>query len=613
MKARQNPLAKLRRELDSLSAIQLVVVVVVFAVFMVMPLLVVTYSAFFFEGSLSAHWFTQIFQDPFYLPISAGFTSGFPFVKVEYRYTGQLIQQVADTLFISGPDFGVIPNSLLVAILTTLLSTIVGTTLALVMARYKFPGKDIFRLLILIPLLSTPFIGAIGILRMISSGGSLNLLLYETLHILPFRVVVDGLAAVIIVQALHFYALVYLTAYSAFVNIDPTLEEQAENMGATGVKLLRTVTLPLALPGIEAGAILTFILSIEDLGTPIVFQQSLARKTIVYQIYTRIFAPTGEINPIAPALSVILLSIALLGFLVIRKYVSLKSYAMLSKGGTWQPRARATGTVQTILVYAFLLGLLFFALLPHVGVFLLSFAQIWGNTILPSVYTLENYGILIGKAAVEQSIGNSLIYSGIATILIISLATGAAYIISRKSIPGREALDSLVTLPIAVPGIVIALGYFTLFLKTPISPIINPVPLLIVSYMIRKFPFTVRAAFAGLQQTHVALEEASLNLGAGRYTTFRRIVIPLIAVNVLAGGMLSFVYSMSEVSTSLILGGVNPRYAPVTWKIVDVLFQVGAGPFQAAVLGVFLMVAQIVVIIIATAVLKQRTASLAGI
>jgi ABC-type Fe3+ transport system permease subunit len=198
-------------------------------------------------------------------------------------------------------------------------------------------------------------------------------------------------------------------------------------------------------------------------------------------------------------------------------------------------------------------------------------------------------------------------------MIIAVLGTSAAYVIARKNLPGMESLDSLITLPIAIPGIVLAIGYFTLFLGTPLSPIVNPVPLLIVSYTIRKFPFTVRAAYAGLQQTHVNLEEVSWNLGASRTTTFRKITMPLIAVSILAGSMLSFVYAMSEVSTSIVLGGVNPTYAPVTWKIMDVLFQVGAGPFQAAVLGMLLMLTQIVIMTTVSVILKQRTATLAGI
>jgi ABC-type Fe3+ transport system permease subunit len=603
----------IRQELDRLTSVQVSLTLITFMAFMVIPLLVVVYFAFFLDGRPSVYWFNLIFRDSFYLPFVFELSQSFPYLKLGWGISGQLVQIAGDTVYITGPDFGVVANSLLVALFTTLLSTIVGVTFAFIMARYAFPGKDILRPLLLVPLLSTPFVGAIGILRMIGRAGSLNNLFYEMLGLLPYRIVFDGLAAVVIVQFLHFYSLVYLTTFSALVNIDPTLEEQAENLGSSGFRLFRTVTFPLALPGIEAGAILTFILSIEDLGTPIVFQHSLARKTLVYQIFTRVFSPTGELDPIAPALSVILLMLALVGFLAIRRYVSLRSYAMISKGGVWQPRLTRPTGLKRLLIYAFSVTILALSMIPHVGVVLLSLAKTWPDTILPTAFTWENYEALIENPAISASIGNSVFYSGLAVIFIAVLGTSAAYVVARKKLPGIEAFDSLVTMPIAIPGIVLAIGYFTLFLGTPLSPILNPVPLLIVSYAVRKFPFTVRAAFAGLQQTHVNLEEVSLNLGASRSATFLRITMPLIAVNILAGCMLSFVYAMSEVSTSIVLGGVNPNSAPVTWKIMDVLAQVGAGPFQAAALGVLLMVTQIVIMTTVSVILKQRTATLAGI
>jgi len=597
-------LREIRWNMDSLSWTQLTITLAFFLFFMIIPLISVAHSAFTDDrGNISLAWFDLIFKNPFF------FTD-----PLKSLLTSSSYEVVGNTLYITGIDCGVVFNSIFVALITTILSTILGTAIAFIMARYKFWGKPVLQTAMIIPLLSSPFIGAIGIKRMIGSLGVLNLLFHDTLHILPFRIVVDGLAAVIFVQVLHFFALVYVNAYTAFVNIDPTLEEQAENMGSGGFHLFRTITFPLALPGIQAGAILTFILSIEDLGTPIVFHDSAqATKLLTYQVFSKIFAPTGEIDPIAPALGFILLVIAMVGFVLIRKYVSLRQYAMISKGGTWQPRLSITTKKQTLLFYVFTIVVLAFALIPHTGVLLLSIAKTWRATILPTEMTLNNYGVLLEDPAIRGSFYNSLLYCSVATIIIVILGTSAAYIIARRKIPGKDALDVLVTMPVAIPGIVIAIGYFTTFLYTPLSPLVSPVPLLIMSYVIRKIPFTIRSAFAGLQQTHEALEEASRNLGAGSATTFLRIVTPLILINILAGGMLSFVYAMSEVSTSLVLGGVQPESAPLTWKMKDVLWQVAAGPFSAAVLGVLLMVIQIVIITVVNMILKQRVSIITGL
>ncbi|MDQ1280860.1 MAG: iron(III) transport system permease protein [Thermoproteota archaeon] len=599
-------LLEIKWRMDTLSWVQLTFTIMFFLIFMVIPLILVSKSAFTDDiGRLSFSWFGLIFNDHFFFtnPLSSILTSSF--VQLE---------PISNTLYLTGIDCGVLFNTLFVALITTIFSTVLGVTVAFFMARYKFWGKSVFQTAMIIPLLSSPFIGAIGIKRMIGINGVLNLLFYDTLHILPFRIVIDGLAAVIFVQVLSFFALIYINAYTAFVNIDPTLEEQAENIGSRGFHLFKTITFPLAMPGIVAGAILTFILSIEDLGTPVVFHDNTqATKLLSYQIFSRIFAPTGDINPIAPALGFILLVVAIMGFFVMRKYVSLRRYAMISKGGTWNPRMTTVSKKRTIVILAVLILTLGFALIPHTGIILLSLAKTWGVTILPTEMTLSNYSLLFEDTGVAGSVYNSLFYCISATIIITILGTSAAYVISRKNIPGKNALDTLVTMPVAIPGIVLAIAYFTTFLHTPLSPLISPVPLLITSYTVRKIPFTIRSVFAGLQQTPETLEEASLSLGASSTRTFFRITMPLILVNILAGGMLSFVYSMSEVSTSLILGGVQAEAAPLTWKMKDVLWQVSAGPFMAAVLGVLLMVIQIVVITTVNRILRQRLSVITGI
>jgi len=608
-------LKETRRELDFLTSIQLSSVSIIFTLFMILPLLSVVYTAFYWGGSFSLGWFKEIFSNPFYWAIRIEGTNTFPFFKIKTYFRGSFFYQAGDTFYIRGIDMGVILNSLFVAAMTTVFSTILGVIAAFIMARYKFLGKTILSTMLIIPLLSTPFVGSIGVLRMIDRNGIINTIFYDMLHIFPYRIVLQGLAAIIFVQTLHFFTLVYLNTYTSLVNIDPSLEEQAENLGAKGWTLFRTVTLPLALPGIQAGAILVFILSVEDVGTPIVFQFSQqARKTLAFQVYSNIFAPTGEIDPIAPTLGTILLVIAILGFLLVRRYVTLRRYAMLSKGGVWNPRIRKLEPLKTVLIYIYLVGLLVVALIPHIGVFLLSIAKEWRTgAIFPTVWGPDNFIYLFTNDEVLRCIINSFTYSSIATAFIVVLAVSAAYVIARKNIPGREILDVIVTMPIAIPGIVIAIGYFTMFLKTPLSPLISPVPLLIMAYTVRRFTFTVRASYAGLLQTHEELEEASLNVGASPTVTFSKIVIPLIAINVLAGGLISFVYAMAEVSTSLILGGVNVKHAPITWEIQNVLYSLEGGQFVAAALGLLLMIMQAIAIAIVNTVLRQRASVIAGL
>ncbi len=615
-------LRRVKWEMDAFSWIQLLIVLASFTAFLIIPLALVIVRSFYSSGGFSLYWLQTILTDPFYFPLRIKLTGEFPFLTLD-GIKGSLYEVIRyqtatgeeTMILLTGWDVGVIPNSLLVATFTTLFSTILGFTLAFIFAKYKFPGSETLRIISLVPLLSTPFVGAIGLKKMIVADGVLNVLFYDILHIIPFKIEITGLPAVILVQTLLFYPIVMLNAYTALISVDPTLEEQAINMGASGFKLFRTVTFPLATPGVEAGALLVFILSLEDLGTPIVFKGTTAEKVLTFQIFNRIFTPAGLISQEATTLAMILLVISGLVFVAVRRYVSLKKYAMLSKGGTWRPRRRKLSVKVTVMVYVFILGVLFFATLPHVGVTLLAFAKQWGPTLLPSSFTLDNFIAVMTDEEASRCIMNSLVYSSIATLFMVVLGVSAAYLVSRKSsLPGIEALDLLVTIPIAVPGIAVATGLFLTYLGTPLSPTISGAPLLIASYTIRKIPFTVRSVFSGLEQTDKTLDEVAWTVGASRTRTFFSIVMPMILLNVLAGGMLSFIYSMSEVSTGIVVGDANHRDAPMTWKMYDMLFHgLAGGTFQPAALGFLLMSLQFVFIVGANLLLRKRATALIGV
>ncbi|MFW9965734.1 MAG: ABC transporter permease [Candidatus Thorarchaeota archaeon] len=607
---------RLRRELDALSTIQLIAIIGVFTVFLVAPIMsVIIFSFTTTTGGFTLSHMLNLFSDTNIWPfIFNSSTGGFDF-RANLNGAAYLAQ--ANILAIWGPDFGAIINSIYVAVIVTAVSIILGVFFAFIIARYEFFGKRIVRTLLIFPILAIPFVGAIGIKVFLNFDGFINKLLFDTLHILPFRIWLRGLTAIIFVQSFSLFSLVYLNAYSSFMSIDPSLEEQAENLGATGFKLFRSVTLPMAMPGIQAGAILTFILSIEDLGSPIVFQDhQSARNTLAFQVWTNVATQSGQVDPKGPAIGVLLLIFALVGFMAIRKYTSLRSYESGTKGGQWNPRTRRISKKATILLYAILIPVLFLALIPQISVIMISLAGSWApDSLFPDVWTLSNYDVLWAFPDVANSISITLFYGIVATVIIVLLGSSAAYVIARKDIPGKTALDLLVTSPIALPGIVIATGFFTLFYTTPIFPAGHPAFLIIMSYSVRKFPFTVRAAYAGMLSTPVVLEEASQNLGASKNRTFYKITLPLIGVSVLAGSLLSFVYSVSEVSTSLILGSVGHGEAPMTYWTSRVLDMIGpyGGPASASCLGVVLMSMQWIVITITNRILGARSAAITGI
>ena len=243
------------------------------------------------------------------------------------------------------------------------------------------------------------------------------------------------------------------------------------------------------------------------------------------------------------------------------------------------------------------------------------------------IEAIQYIGVVGGFSDVIQ---RTTIYAIFAIILIIIFGIAAAYVLARKHFPGKYWFDTMVTSPIAIPGIIIGFGLFSFYLPVLVDLFGANVAtdeiipgfymvhfLLVASFTVRRFPFTVRAAYAGLQQTHETFEEASKNLGASNIRTLMKITIPLIALSVIAGAMMSFVYSLGEVSTSLILLAFEEQ-ATIPWmineKFRDPLPVAGVlGMNQAAALGMLLVILQVIIISIANQILKRRGSALTGL
>jgi ABC-type Fe3+ transport system permease subunit len=531
------------------------------------------------------------------------------------------ITKVGESLNIRfyGYSFGTILNSLIIASIVTLFSTILGVLVAFVLARYDFPLKSVLRILAIIPLLMTPFVNAYVIKKLFGPTFGYNTIswLLSTVIGHDVKLMFAGYSGVVLTQIITFYPIVYLNVYSSMNNIDPSLEEQAENLGAKGFRLFRTITLPLSLPGVMAGATLVFIFSIEDVAAPIIFG---VRDVLAYQVYSYFQGVrVGLGNPEAAGLSLVMLVIALAMFIAIRNYVNLRQYAMLSKGGRWKPRIRKLGLKGLVAIYLFVFPLVLFTVSPQIGVFMLALSERWAETPLPQGFTLKHLMGLFQIRGVFKAILNSVLYSLAAVAIIVVLAISTSYVVSRYKLRGISVLDYLSTAPLAIPGLVIAYGYFYFFhdafLGTMLDPIVNPALPIIIAYSIRRLPFAARSIFAGLQQTHVSLEEASLNLGASRLRTLTKIVIPLIILNIVSGAMISFVYCVAETSVSITLGGLggditSPTHkAPISMAMLDLITSGRVESVHlAAALGVFLILVQIIVIVLITLVFKQSYA-----
>lgn len=505
-------------------------------------------------------------------------------------------------------------NSALIAAATTFIAIVIALPLAILSARYRFPLKPVWNAAILVPLILPPFVGAIGMRAILGRDGALNALLGVETDLLG----VAKFWGVVIVEALHLYPIIYLNATAALANLDPALDEAAENLGAGPWRRLLRITLPLVRPGIFAGATIVFIWSFTELGTPLMFDY--AQVTPV-QIFYGLKEVENSAEPYA--LTLVLLTAAVALYVLGRSLFGGRAYAMYAKASraaSEKPLAPLPGLLATG-AFAVVTAL---ALVPHAGVILMSVAEpgSWYRSVLPTAFTADHYTQALTSEDAFRSIVNSLKYASMAMGLDIVLGILAGYIIVRTTVRGRSLLDALCMLPLAVPGLVMAFGYVAMTLRWPFSaggPLHdvvgvfgadpNPVPLLVVAYAVRRLPYIVRSTVAGLEQTSGELEEAAVNLGATRFTAVRKVIVPLIMANLIAGGLLVFSFSMLEVSDSLILAQ-QPRHYPVTKAIFAFMERLGDGAYIASAMGVWAMALLTVTLVGASLLLGKKLGSI---
>jgi iron(III) transport system permease protein len=532
------------------------------AAFLIYPILYVFREAFWIEGRFSLVYFQLLFQNQVRL--------------------------------------GAIVNSILLGLTTTALTTLLAVPLAFIAARYRFPGKGPLTSLLLVPMIMPPFVGAIGMLRLLSKGGSINLLLAR-LGISTTGIDflgAGGFWGVVLLQVLHLYPIMYLNVAASLANVDPSLEDAARNLGDSGFRLFRKITLPLMLPGYFAGAVLVFIWSFTDLGTPLIFNYSRVAAVHIFDMVSDV-----NTNPMAYALVVVVIALTGIAFLGGRVAFG-RGYEMISKGSVAR-QERKTGRLGTLLIWSALILVVGIALLPHLSVFLTSITDEWSGTVLPTSVTGRYYAQAVTNDMARTGVRNSLLLSFASTLVDVVLGVGIAYILARKRFAGAGFLDALSMLPLALPGVVLAFGYVVCFRGTPIDPRVNPFPLLVIAYAVRRLPYMVRSAYAGFQQTSVQLEEAAMNVGATPMQALRKITVPLIMANLIAGAILSFSFAMLEVSDSLILASQRSQY-PLTKAIYALHQLITEGDFIASAMGILAMLLLTATLLAAGSLLGKR-------
>ena len=392
-------------------------------------------------------------------------------------------------------------------------------------------------------------------------------------------------AGVIIVQSLHYFPFILLNAAAALANVDASLEEAGQNLGAHGLRLFRRVTLPLIMPGYVAGALLVFIKTVDDLGTPLMLNYT---RMLAPQAYLRI-TNIGFQDRSGYVIATIMVLLSLASLWLATRALSRAEYSTVQRAAAPEAVRRASGgRLAAILVFCGVV--LTIALIPQIGIALLSVAKLWSFTLLPDSYTLAHYVEVFVRT--PHFVKNTLLYCGLAAAIDVLLGALIAYLLVRGRVPGKGLLDLVASLPLAIPGVVLAIGYLRVFHDHDVpllgGPLTSSWLIRVLAYAVRRLPYTLRSCHASLQQIHPSYEEAAMNLGANRRRTFLKVVLPLMTGGLVAGGVISLITSAVELSSTMMLVPKN-EFGPLSFGIyVYMQSAVGRGP--GACLGVVAIV-----------------------
>jgi len=525
----------------------------------------------------------------------------FNIIKSAFIADGTFTLTYLKLLFKEKTFWTCLSNSLKIALTTTTFATALAFPLALINNRFKYTGKNLLTSLLIISMFAPPFVGTIGVKRFFAQYGTINLLLMNTgLITAPIHFLNSGsILPVVFIQVLHLYPLMYLNLSTTLLNIDPSIEEVGITLGISRWRRYKDIIWPLARPGFFSAAILIFIGSFTDLGTPLVtnFNNVLS---------VSIFREVLEVNknPYAYAMVFCMMLITVAATLSARFiFVVDNRHRMISKNYVKRTLYKPT-TWEKIGIYTFFIFVITISLMPHLGVMLTSLEKRWFNTYLPDQYTLSAYQSIFSNIR-GLGIGNSLFYALGGTLVSVVFSTFMAFVIARKRHRFYILIDILVMIPLLLPGLILAFGYLITYMYTPLDPTKNPTILIVILYSIRYMPYLVRSVMGALQQMNPNLEETAMVFGASLLQTFFKITVPIIMPSIIAGSLLCFVRAMLEVTSSLMLCSLE-RYYPITKVIYTFAESQGDGLAKASALGMVTILLISIISFVASRLIRKK-------
>jgi iron(III) transport system permease protein len=485
-------------------------------------------------------------------------------------------------------------NSLYVGIATTLLCLIIGIALAWLIVRTNLPFKRTFRSLGFLALISPTYIGAIAWLQLLGHAGYLNRTLMMMFNLNAPPIEVYSLQGILFVMTLHMYPFVFLIMSNSLTVVDRSLEDASSVFGATPLRSLSTVVGPLVLPSAVSAASLVFLRSISAFGIPAIF----GLPTGNYVLTTRIYAALNSYDlGLATALSVLLLVVCSLALTLNERFLGHRRFTTTTSVSR-RPVPISLGRWRTVITVSIFLFFAFTTLLPLATILSSSLLRAWGLPFTASNLTISNYvSVLFKESLTMRAITNGFMFAAVSATIAVIASSLISYISARSRLPGRAVLTTLGSLPLAIPGPVMAIALILSFMDPPIELYNTPL-ILIIGYVVSFMPLALRNSSGVLRSLDPSLEEAARSSGASWLRSLMDVVFPLVKPGILSGWILVFLFVLREIPLSVML------HTTGTETIGVLLFSLRTGEGGLEEVSALAMV--IIVLTIAGSLIVQR-------
>jgi len=538
----------MRLNLESKS-VAIALAVAVLLIFGIFPITLLVIDAFTFEGGFSLANFRKVYANP--------------------------------------ANLAAVWNTIKAAGLTMVIGTVLSFPLAWLVGRTDLPFKNVFRTLIIVPYLVPPFVGAIAWGYLANPRiGYLNQwirALFPGFQQGPLNIYT--MAGMIWVLVLFYFPFSFLSISRALEKMDPSLEEAARISGASPLRVLRDITIPLTAPAIAAGALLVFVAVASAFGIPSLIGGQARIQVVTTRIISYVYVGTPEAMHEATALAVVLLVLSVVALWLANWYLAKREYFTLG-GKSTRPTVVELGRWKWPAVALFTLVCFVFAVLPVMALVMTSLVKTMGRGFALDNLTLDLWKSVLQDDDTWRTMRTSLYSSILAATASIVVGLLIAYLKVKTRMRFRTIPDFLATFCNATPGIVLALGLIIAFSGKYGVNLYGTFWILVVAYFVRHLSYAVRQAAAALEQVHPSLEEAALSSGAGWFRVFKDVTIPLIGPSLIGGWFLVFMPSFYELTMSVLL--YSSKATPVGYHLFHLSSY--ASPQSAAVLSVLILI-----------------------